>query len=147
MQKRHCLRCTMLKFMHHNQLLPTFDKCNQMYLQMWLNAPLHLLPILPWCHYQPPNHRFSHYPSLLPRPSISINCDNISSCLPEELRLLTNLALFHINSNKFCTNMSHKFDRLKILFKIDFGINHFTELTSSSGSSVAEVKIPRSKVE
>ncbi|KAM1113509.1 hypothetical protein ACFX2B_045622 [Malus domestica] len=56
---------------------------------------------------------------------IDLNHGDIAGYLPEELGLLTDLALFHINSNRFCGTVPHKFNRLKLLFELDLSNNRF----------------------
>ncbi|KAI3817949.1 hypothetical protein L1987_11751 [Smallanthus sonchifolius] len=48
-----------------------------------------------------------------------------TATLPEEIGLLTDLALFHINSNRFCGTIPKKFKNLKILFELDISNNRF----------------------
>ncbi|KAL6960254.1 hypothetical protein U1Q18_044241, partial [Sarracenia purpurea var. burkii] len=56
---------------------------------------------------------------------IDLNHDNVSSSLPEELGLLTDLALFHLNSNRFCGTLSENFRKLHILYELDDSNNLF----------------------
>ncbi|TKY72766.1 Leucine-rich repeat extensin protein 4 [Spatholobus suberectus] len=56
---------------------------------------------------------------------IDLHHSNIVKYLLEELGLLTDLALFHINTNYFCSTVPHKFDHLKLLFKLDLNNNIF----------------------
>ncbi|GKE38417.1 leucine-rich repeat extensin-like protein 4, partial [Tanacetum coccineum] len=56
---------------------------------------------------------------------IDLNHGDIAGYLPEELGLLTDLALFHINSNRFCGSIPKKFSKLKILFELDISNNRF----------------------
>ncbi|KAH1067693.1 hypothetical protein J1N35_032680 [Gossypium stocksii] len=56
---------------------------------------------------------------------IDLNHGDIAGYLPEELGLLTDLALFHINSNHFCGTVPHKFIKLKRLFELDLSNNRF----------------------
>ncbi|XP_076942585.1 leucine-rich repeat extensin-like protein 7, partial [Bidens hawaiensis] len=56
---------------------------------------------------------------------IDLNHGDIAGYLPEELGLLTDLALFHINSNRFCGTVPQKFKNLKILFELDISNNRF----------------------
>ncbi|RRT55288.1 hypothetical protein B296_00010432, partial [Ensete ventricosum] len=56
---------------------------------------------------------------------IDLNHADIAGYLPEELGLLTDLALFHINSNRFCGTVPHKFRNLGRLFEIDLSNNRF----------------------
>ncbi|PPD72207.1 hypothetical protein GOBAR_DD30895 [Gossypium barbadense] len=57
---------------------------------------------------------------------IDLNHGDIVGCLPEELGLLTDLALFHINSNPFCGTVPHKFIKLKLMLELDLSNNWFT---------------------
>ncbi|MFQ6648549.1 hypothetical protein Gotur_021297 [Gossypium turneri] len=57
---------------------------------------------------------------------IDLNHGDIVGCLPEELGLLTDLALFHINSNRFCGTVPHKFIKLKLMLELDLSNNWFT---------------------
>ncbi|XP_071738707.1 leucine-rich repeat extensin-like protein 6 [Rutidosis leptorrhynchoides] len=57
---------------------------------------------------------------------IDLNHGNISGSLPEDLGLLTDLALFHINSNKFCGTVPKSFDKLGLLYELDISNNHFS---------------------
>ncbi|KAK9098862.1 hypothetical protein Syun_025907 [Stephania yunnanensis] len=56
---------------------------------------------------------------------IDLNHGDIAGYLPEELGLLSDLALFHINSNRFCGTIPHKFNKLKLLFELDLSNNRF----------------------
>ncbi|KAJ1393504.1 Leucine-rich repeat-containing N-terminal, plant-type [Sesbania bispinosa] len=56
---------------------------------------------------------------------IDLNHADIAGYLPEELGLLEDLALFHINTNRFCGTVPHKFDKLKLLFELDLSNNRF----------------------
>ncbi|KAJ1418604.1 Leucine-rich repeat [Sesbania bispinosa] len=56
---------------------------------------------------------------------VGSNVCNYTGYLPEELGLLVDLALFHVNSNRFCGTVPHKFERLKILFELDLSNNRF----------------------
>ncbi|KAI6681816.1 hypothetical protein NL676_035697 [Syzygium grande] len=56
---------------------------------------------------------------------VDLNHCDIAGYLPEELGLLADLALFHINSNRICGTVPHKFDRLKLLFELDLSNNRF----------------------
>ena len=64
-------------------------------------------------------------PSVNTVAGIDLNHGDIAGYLPEELGLLTDLALFHINSNRFCGTVPKKFGRLKILFELDLSNNRF----------------------
>ncbi|MCD9640782.1 Leucine-rich repeat extensin-like protein 4 [Datura stramonium] len=56
---------------------------------------------------------------------IDLNHGDIAGYLPEELGLLTDLGIFHINSNRFCGTIPRKFKNLKILFELDLSNNRF----------------------
>ncbi|KAF5200281.1 Leucine-rich repeat extensin-like protein [Thalictrum thalictroides] len=56
---------------------------------------------------------------------IDLNHGDIVGYLPEELGLLVDLALFHINSNRFCGIVPPKFNKLKLLFELDLSNNRF----------------------
>lgn len=56
---------------------------------------------------------------------IDLNHADIAGYLPDELGLLTDLALFHINSNRFCGTVPHTFEKLKLLFELDLSNNRF----------------------
>ncbi|KAJ0982469.1 hypothetical protein J5N97_010724 [Dioscorea zingiberensis] len=54
---------------------------------------------------------------------IDLNHGNISGCLPDDLGLLTDLALLHINSNLFSGTLPESFSSLKLLFELDASNN------------------------
>ncbi|KAG6431607.1 hypothetical protein SASPL_109686 [Salvia splendens] len=56
---------------------------------------------------------------------IDLNHGDIAGYLPDELGLLTDLALFHINSNRFCGVVPDTFKKLKVLFELDLSNNRF----------------------
>ncbi|KAL0338820.1 UNVERIFIED_CONTAM: Leucine-rich repeat extensin-like protein 2 [Sesamum angustifolium] len=56
---------------------------------------------------------------------IDLNHADIAGYLPDELGLLTDLALFHINSNRFCGVVPNSFKKLKLLFELDLSNNRF----------------------
>ncbi|KAL0854078.1 hypothetical protein Bca101_059230 [Brassica carinata] len=56
---------------------------------------------------------------------IDLNHADVTGYLPEELGLLSDLALFHVNSNQFCGTVPHRFNRLKLLFELDLSNNRF----------------------
>ncbi|EYU28282.1 hypothetical protein MIMGU_mgv1a024954mg, partial [Erythranthe guttata] len=56
---------------------------------------------------------------------VDLNHADIAGYLPEELGLLTHLALFHINSNRFCGVVPQSFKKLKLLFELDISNNRF----------------------
>ncbi|CAN1129089.1 Leucine-rich repeat extensin-like protein 6 [Linum perenne] len=57
---------------------------------------------------------------------IDLNHADISGYLPEELGLLTDLALFHINSNRFVKTLPYSFRYLKLLYELDISNNRFS---------------------
>lgn len=54
---------------------------------------------------------------------IDLNHANISGSLPEELGLLTDLALLHLNSNRFFGTIPSSFSHLKLLHEIDLELD------------------------
>ncbi|KAJ1687941.1 hypothetical protein LUZ63_019331 [Rhynchospora breviuscula] len=56
---------------------------------------------------------------------IDLNHGDIAGYLPEELGLLVDLTLFHVNSNRICGTLPHKFDQLKLLHELDLSNNRF----------------------
>ncbi|KAG0486800.1 hypothetical protein HPP92_008895 [Vanilla planifolia] len=56
---------------------------------------------------------------------IDLNHADIAGFLPEELGLLCDLAIFHINSNRFCGTIPHSFSRMHLLFELDLSNNRF----------------------
>ncbi|KAJ6435344.1 hypothetical protein OIU84_000520 [Salix udensis] len=56
---------------------------------------------------------------------IDLNHGDIAGYLPEELGLLVDLALFHINSNRFCGTVPFKFKNMRLLFELDLSNNRF----------------------
>ncbi|GFZ21635.1 leucine-rich repeat/extensin 1 [Actinidia rufa] len=56
---------------------------------------------------------------------IDLNHADIAGYLPPELGLLTDLALFHINSNRFCGSVPLTFLRMKLLHELDLSNNRF----------------------
>ncbi|CAN0887079.1 Leucine-rich repeat extensin-like protein 6 [Linum grandiflorum] len=57
---------------------------------------------------------------------LDLNHADISGYLPEELGFLTDLALFHINSNRFMGTLPYGFRFLKLLFELDVSNNRFS---------------------
>ncbi|KAJ1384359.1 Leucine-rich repeat [Sesbania bispinosa] len=57
---------------------------------------------------------------------IDLNHANITGSLPDELGLLTDLALFHINSNDFCGSLPDSFRNLHLLYELDISGNRFS---------------------
>ncbi|XP_012854474.1 PREDICTED: leucine-rich repeat extensin-like protein 4 [Erythranthe guttata] len=64
-------------------------------------------------------------PSIQTVAGIDLNHGDIAGYLPEELGLLTDLGIFHINSNRFCGTVPKKFKNLKVLFELDLSNNRF----------------------
>eukprot|EP01018_Ginkgo_biloba_P022082 Gb_26318 [translate_table: standard] len=56
---------------------------------------------------------------------IDLNHADIAGYLPQELGLLTDLALFHINTNRFCGTVPHSFKKLINLYELDISNNRF----------------------
>ncbi|GFP91965.1 leucine-rich repeat extensin-like protein 1 [Phtheirospermum japonicum] len=56
---------------------------------------------------------------------IDLNHADIAGYLPDELGLLSDLALLHINSNRFCGIVPDSFKKLKLLFELDLSNNRF----------------------
>ncbi|GFQ03351.1 leucine-rich repeat extensin-like protein 2, partial [Phtheirospermum japonicum] len=56
---------------------------------------------------------------------IDLNHADIAGSLAPELGDLTFLALFHINSNRFCGIVPDTFKKLKLLFELDLSNNSF----------------------
>ncbi|KAL5702215.1 Leucine-rich repeat extensin-like protein 6 [Ranunculus cassubicifolius] len=57
---------------------------------------------------------------------IDLNHAGISGSLPEALGLLTDLAFFHINSNRFSGTIPRSFRNLRLLYELDASNNQFT---------------------
>ncbi|KAK9983655.1 hypothetical protein SO802_033180 [Lithocarpus litseifolius] len=64
-------------------------------------------------------------PSIQTVAGIDLNHANIAGYLPDELGLLSDIALFHINSNRFCGTVPTSFKKLKLLFELDLSNNCF----------------------
>ncbi|XP_013647244.2 leucine-rich repeat extensin-like protein 7 [Brassica napus] len=56
---------------------------------------------------------------------VDLNHGDIAGHLPEELGLLTDIALFHVNSNRFCGTLPLGFSQLSLLFELDLSNNRF----------------------
>ncbi|KAK6151750.1 hypothetical protein DH2020_014385 [Rehmannia glutinosa] len=56
---------------------------------------------------------------------IDLNHRDIAGFLPEELGLLSDLALLHLNSNRFCGIIPQTFSNLTLLFELDLSNNRF----------------------
>lgn len=57
---------------------------------------------------------------------IDINHADIAGYLPDELGLLYDIALFHINSNRFCGTIPRSFLNMHLLFELDLSNNRFS---------------------
>lgn len=57
---------------------------------------------------------------------IDLNHANIAGCLPDELGLLTDLSLFHLNSNRFSGTIPASFINLHLLYELDVSNNQFS---------------------
>nr|XP_043635108.1 leucine-rich repeat extensin-like protein 6 [Erigeron canadensis] len=57
---------------------------------------------------------------------IDLNHGDISGSLPEDLGLLADLALFHINTNKFHGTVPKSFEKLSLLYELDISNNRFS---------------------
>ncbi|KAH6833902.1 Leucine-rich repeat family protein [Perilla frutescens var. hirtella] len=56
---------------------------------------------------------------------IDLNHGDIAGFLPEELGLLSDLALLHLNSNRFCGILPQSLSNLSLLFELDLSNNRF----------------------
>ncbi|KAI8561274.1 hypothetical protein RHMOL_Rhmol04G0326000 [Rhododendron molle] len=65
-------------------------------------------------------------PQVITVAGIDLNHAGISGELPEELGLLTDLALFHINSNFFSGTLPESFSKLRLLHELDVSNNLFS---------------------
>ena len=71
------------------------------------------------------------YPKTRVVAGIDLNHADMAGYLPAELGLLSDLALFHLNSNRFCGEVPLTFNRMKLLHELDLAT------TDSLGSSLA----------
>ncbi|CAN7097310.1 unnamed protein product, partial [Brassica rapa subsp. narinosa] len=65
------------------------------------------------------------YPKTRVVAGIDLNHADMAGYLPAELGLLSDLALFHLNSNRFCGEVPLTFNRMKILHELDLSNNRF----------------------
>ncbi|KAJ4968844.1 hypothetical protein NE237_015545 [Protea cynaroides] len=65
-------------------------------------------------------------PNITTVAGIDLNHGDIAGSLPEELGLLTDLALFHLNTNRFCGTLPQSFCNLHLLYELDLSNNLFT---------------------
>ena len=56
---------------------------------------------------------------------VDLNGADIAGHLPEELGLMTDAALFHINSNRFCGIVPQSLENLSLMHEFDISNNHF----------------------
>ncbi|GFZ21634.1 leucine-rich repeat/extensin 1 [Actinidia rufa] len=78
---------------------------------------------------------------------IDLNHADIAGYLPPELGLLTDLALFHINSNRFCGSVPLTFLRMKLLHELDLSKQPLCWKIPRSGSGLAVSKVPGSPLQ
>jgi hypothetical protein len=57
---------------------------------------------------------------------VDLNHGDLAGTLPEELGLLTDLAVFHLNSNRFCGSLPDSLRNLHRLHEIDVSNNHLS---------------------
>ena len=57
--------------------------------------------------------------------SVDLNHGDLAGTLPEELGLLSDLAVFHLNSNRFCGVLPDTFLHLRLLHELDISNNRF----------------------
>ncbi|GFY89636.1 leucine-rich repeat (LRR) family protein [Actinidia rufa] len=67
-------------------------------------------------------------PSLIVVAGVDLNHGDIAGHLPPELELLTDIALFHINSNRFCGIIPEGINKLIFLRELDVSNNRFVGL-------------------
>ncbi|CAD5312483.1 unnamed protein product [Arabidopsis thaliana] len=65
------------------------------------------------------------YPKTRVVAGIDLNHADMAGYLASELGLLSDLALFHINSNRFCGEVPLTFNRMKLLYELDLSNNRF----------------------
>ncbi|XP_051125977.1 leucine-rich repeat extensin-like protein 4 [Andrographis paniculata] len=56
---------------------------------------------------------------------IDLNHADVAGLLPDELGLLSDLALIHLNSNRFCGILPRTISKLSLLFELDLSNNRF----------------------
>eukprot|EP01018_Ginkgo_biloba_P010007 Gb_08992 [translate_table: standard] len=64
-------------------------------------------------------------PSIQVIAGIDLNRADMAGYLPQELGLLTDVALVHMNSNRFCGIVPDSFRKLKLLYELDISNNRF----------------------
>lgn len=64
-------------------------------------------------------------PNLTVVAGIDLNGADIAAFLPQELGLITDLALLHINSNRFCGIVPESFANLSLMYEFDISNNRF----------------------
>ncbi|CAN7054053.1 unnamed protein product [Brassica oleracea var. botrytis] len=64
-------------------------------------------------------------PSLKVVAGVDLNHADIAGHLPAELGLITDLAMFHINSNRFCGIIPKSFSKLALMYEFDVSNNRF----------------------
>ncbi|PWA80758.1 Leucine-rich repeat-containing protein [Artemisia annua] len=71
---------------------------------------------------------------------IDLNHADIAGFLPDELGLLSDLALLHLNSNRFCGILPHTLSNLTLLFELDLSNNRFVGPFPSVVTSLTSLK-------
>ncbi|KAL4304161.1 hypothetical protein GQ457_10G021170 [Hibiscus cannabinus] len=76
---------------------------------------------------------------------VDLNHADIAGYFPVEMGLLTDLALLHLNSNRFCGIVPRSFSRLKIMYEFDISNNrfvgHFPEVVLTwSGAKYVDIR-------
>ncbi|KAJ4845603.1 hypothetical protein Tsubulata_005735 [Turnera subulata] len=66
-----------------------------------------------------------HDPKIQVVAGIDLNSADIAGFLPDELGLLTDLALIHLNSNRFCGIIPQSIENLTLLYELDLSNNRF----------------------
>ncbi|EPS67208.1 hypothetical protein M569_07569, partial [Genlisea aurea] len=64
-------------------------------------------------------------PGVITVAGVDLNHADVAGVLPEELGLLCDVALFHLNSNRFQGSLPAEFCKLKLLFELDLSNNLF----------------------
>ncbi|CAN1351425.1 Leucine-rich repeat extensin-like protein 4 [Linum perenne] len=71
---------------------------------------------------------------------LDLNHGDIAGFLPDEMGLLTDLALIHLNSNRFCGILPQSFSNLSLLYELDLSNNRFVGLFPSVVLSLSSLK-------
>ncbi|KAF3606865.1 hypothetical protein DY000_02045169 [Brassica cretica] len=73
---------------------------------------------------------------------IDLNHADMAGYLPSELGLLRDLALFHLNSNRFCGEVPLTFNRMKLLYELDLSNNRYHPSSSTESFNRLRFGIP-----